>query len=335
MASGIRERALEQLRSLNDPELLLEAYRVSGVSVSLIYAPEFIRRTQWISDEDFENTRIQYLIRMFADDKQVPALRAAAVSILLNVAKFHSRPQPGPTQVLPLDDNQWLAGEAARIQKISKNIFDRPSEDAHLRALALQFLSLENPDMVSDAKQVYREASSTELRFAIEKAFLNVGDDLYGTRAAPGGPVASRVSVAAECGCFRRDHPGPAFVMEYQERKDFEHGGDPYIPAHPSLTNLRTRQNFTFEKYDELWGWRGQWDGSFEFQLNFSSPIPKGKYSLALEYSRDGRILSRGYGMEIQIRKWGKEPKISASAPNQDSGRVNFADAALGQAVRP
>jgi hypothetical protein len=303
MASGIREQALERIRSLNDPALLLEAYAVSGVSNSAIYAIEFIRRPGTGDDLSmFTASRVQYLIHALADRQQDDAARAAAVRILLNVGSFHNGPHPGPSKVLPLDKDNELASSLTQIQALSKAIFDRRSESAQLRGLCLQFLDLNQPDILAEVKHIYRHTSSSELRFAIEKTLLDVSDSLYASLNPPGGPVASRVARASECGCDRSGEGRAVFLMQYQERKDFQVDKPDFIFPKPALTNLTTRQHLVFEDYRELWGWKSEYDGEFAFDLASLPGVSAGDYSLAVEYERGGKILSKGYALKVTVK---------------------------------
>jgi hypothetical protein len=310
LAAAIREKALQQIRSLNDMALLLQAYSISGVAESVIYAPEFVQSGDFTNGND-TGPRVRYLVETLSDRKQIPALRSAAVQILLNLGTFHSGPHPGPSRVLPIDKNNWLASFASEIETISKSIFDDPSQDARLRALTLQFLALDDAGIVADVKRVYAHTPSAELRFAIEKAFLGVSDALYESLKPPGGPVSSSIHLGQTCGCTRLPNGGVSFVTDYRERKDFQIREGAFFNPHPAITNLRTGQHMVVQDLHSLGGWQSELEGHFEFELATLSSIPNGNYRLALEYSRDNKVLSTGYGLQLSIRETRKGKKLS------------------------
>jgi hypothetical protein len=313
-ADGIREVALHQIRSLNDPELLLQAY--SSARVSAAYAVPFITPiTMTSGDKEFTAARVKYLLYSLSNRKKDSRARAAALEILLQVAKSHSGPQSGPSKPLPID-NYWLSNFGTEIQATSKAIFDRRSENAHLRAHCVQFLSLDDPAVLSDVKQVYQQTSSPELRFAIEKAFLDVSDVLYQSLKPRGGPVASRISPAEECGCARLTHKSIAFAAEYRESQQFHQQNQFTIIPHPAITELHTGRRIVFKDIHNLGGWSSVLDGQFQFEFRTLSHVPAGNYLLSLEYADGNKIVSTGYGPKLSIREThqGKVLSIKESA---------------------
>lgn len=300
-ADAIREVALQKIRSLNDPELLLQAYAL--VSMPAAYNFQFIHPVSLMSDDnDFVAARIQYLLYTISNRKKNPRTRSAALEMLLNLARSHSGPQTGPSKPLPID-NPSLVNSAAQIQAASKTIFDRASENLHLRALCVQFLSLDDPAVLSDVKQVYQHTSAAELRFAIEKAFLDVSDALYQSLHPRSGPVASRISPAQECGCARLKHKGIAFTAEYRESDEFHQQNQFTVLPHPAITDLHTGRRIPLKEINNLGGWRSTLDGQFQFEFRTLSDIPAGNYLLALEYADGDQILSAGYGPTLSIRE--------------------------------
>lgn len=293
-SDAIAERATQQVRSLNDPELLLRIYPIAA---DTSFALDFIQPTSGESDKPFTSARVKYLLRTLADPKRGRPLRVAAVEILLQLSRFHSGRQTGPSKTLPID-NEWLADSAAEIQSAARAIFDAEPEDGHLRSLCLQFLNLGAPEVVAGVHRVYVRTQSQELRFAIEEAFLEIGDALYQSLEPPGGPVASRVAPAAET---RWQKPGAGkirFAAEYYVRQDFWQRS---LEARRYfvLTNSQTGQRTVFETNQS---WNGGRNGEDWIELSQRSELAVGNYVLAFEYSDDGKILSSGYKLGLAVR---------------------------------
>jgi hypothetical protein len=205
--------------------------------------------------------------------------------------------------VLPID-NQWLAGSAREIAATAKAVFDDYSQNAHLRALCLQFLALDQADILADVKRVYRHTRGGELRFAIEKSFLEVSDALYQSVRPPGGPIASVVMAAPPGGCLAAPAGAVVFVASSSERKDYQERRETAVRRHYVMTNLQTRQRFPLDFADltPRYGWGVGWDGQNWFELAKPTDFPAGEYTLGLEYERGGEILSAGYTVKVRIR---------------------------------
>jgi len=293
-SDAISERATEQVRSLNDPELLLRIYPIAA---DTFFAVNFIQPTSGESDKAFTAARVKYLLRTLADEKRGKPLRVAAVEILLQLSRFHSGGQTGPSKTLPID-NEWLADSAAEIQSAAGAIFDAEPEDGHLRSLCLQFLDLGTPEVVAGVKRVYARTQSQELRFAIEEAFLEIGDALYQSLGPPGGPVASRVAPAAETRWQKAGAGKIRFAAGYYVRQDFWQRSM-RAQRYFVLTNSQTGQRTVFES-NQLWN--GGRNGEDWVELNERSELAVGNYSLAFEYTGDGKILSSGYKLSIAVR---------------------------------
>ncbi len=303
----IAERLVYQLRSLNDPQLLLRIYPIAACSFSAL---EFVQTTAGNADKEFTAARVAYLIQTLSNPRNALPLRVASANILLDLSKIHSGSQSGPAKVT-LVDNAWLASFAGDIRATARKIFDRKSQNTRLRALCVQLLPLDEPEIVARIKTVYARSKSEELRFAIEGSFLDSSDVIYGSLNPPGGPVASLVRVAAPSDCLKPAAGKIAFVAEYRERQDFfdrfilglrHTPGSPKPPPQSRyfvMTNARTGQRIVFAKFHQLWN-AGPRGGDW-IELNQRSGFPKGTYSLALEYSRGGEIVSSGYKLKLTV----------------------------------
>jgi hypothetical protein len=316
MATAIGDRAMQQIRSLNDPGLLLKAYSIAGPSVPS-NSIQFIGSTGGNGGKEFTDARVRYLIRCFSNHRERLALRVAALEILVGLSKWYNASlAPGPSRAL-LINNSWLGSYATEIQDTSQRIFDDASQSSKLRALCLQFLPLDRLEILADVKSVYGQTASAELRFAIEKAFLSVSDTLYESLNSPGGPVASRLSLAPQCGCTMAAHRSVTFQVEYRERQELVKSLG-FIFPQPGLTNLSTGQHFALQDIRTRGGWNGAFDGQFEFDLGTISGLPTGNYSVAPDFVRNQKILSTGYGLKVSIRETprGKELVIRKAAEN-------------------
>ncbi len=315
MADAIHERAIQQIRSLHNPDLLVRAYSISSSSYPALHAVDFIYAATGNIDKEFTEARVRYLIQALLNKKEDLPLRVASMKILLQLAKFHSGPQTGKSKPLPID-NDWLAGSAAEIQTVSRAIFDDDSQNPQLRCLCLQFHSLDRLETVVHVKQAYARTRSSELRFAIEKTFLDVSDALYESLHPPGGPVASRVSATPESGCARSTPGRIALQLDYQARQDFQEGNVAFARPYALVTSLSTGRRFILGDIHQVGGWRSFRDGQYLFELGSTSDLPAGNYSLSLEDASGDKIISTGYGLELSIRETpkGKELSVKKSA---------------------
>ena len=292
-SDAIAERATQQIRSLNDPELLLRIYPIAA---DTFFALNFIQPARGESDQAFIAARVKYLLRTLSDAKRDKPLRMAAVQILLQLSRFHSGGQTGPSKTLPID-NEWLADSAAKIKAAARAIFDAEPEDGHLRSLCVQFLDLDVPEVVARVKRVYARTQSQELLFAIEEAFLEISDALYRSLEPPGGPVASRVALAVKTRWQKAGAGKIRFAAEYYMRQDFRQRSM-RARRYFVLTNLQTRQRTVFET-NQLWN-SGR-NGEDWIELSQRSDLPAGNYSLAFEFSDDGKVLSSGYKLRFAV----------------------------------
>jgi len=309
---GIAAHAVGQLRSLNDPHFLLKAY---GLYTDAGSELAFVQRENGNREKEFTAARVKYLIQTLSDVKADLSMRVAAVKILLRVSMFHTNPQTGPSKSLPID-NEWLADSAGEIEATAKAIFDDESQDAHLRGLCLQFLSLRQPEMIAHVTRVYSRAQSEGLRFAIEEYFLEVSDALYESLKPPGGPVASIVELVPDDGCYKPNTGEVAFFSEYRERSDFPDRWQATASSHYVLTNIQTCERFILKNIQKLTGWDGALNGETTFELTHLSDFPLGNYSLGLEYRQNGKILSSGHKVTLAIKDTSGGRTLSVMQPS-------------------
>jgi hypothetical protein len=292
---AIVERLTTQIRSFNDPELLL---RLRTITVDFSSDISFVQQNT-NQDAAFTLSRVAYLLRILSDRKAEATLRMAAAETLLGVNMFHSGVQGRPARTW-LIDNVWLANSADQIRATARDIFYNIKENVELRGLCLQFLPLDDAKTVSDVRKAHSQTHSYELRYAIEDAFLQVSDSLYQTLDAPGGPVTSIILAADRQTCVRATPGLTAFMVKYRQRQDF-HDTAAFARSGYTLTNIKTGQRIAPLEVRQLGGWSGVNDGEGSFELTEVSDIAPGKYALSRELSRDGKILSSGYPITISV----------------------------------
>ena len=311
-ADAITERALYQIRSLNDPELLLRAGTLASnwESALSFISPSSEMRLSQAEEKQFTASRVKFLLYTLSDPKQDVSLRTEAVQFFLDIYGFRNKKENIPTTKIPID-NPWLTSYALELTSTAKAIFDDDSQNAHLRSLCLQLLPLDQPAIAADAWQVYTRAQTDELRYVIEDEFLKVSDTLFEGLHASGGDAASIVTVETLGGCSWIAPDSIVFRASYHERKDI---GDKWrleLDEHPVLTNLRTKQRFVLRHISVVGGWSGGESGQSEFQLDDLTGIPPGKYSLAYEINHSGKILSNGYSVAVAINETAKGKELS------------------------
>lgn len=309
MNDAIGSDAVEKIRSLKDPELLLKIWHLDGTVVS---APAFLQGTSFTVDADksFTAARVKFLIQTLADRKKDATLRIASLQILLNLSAFHGGPQSGPSRVLPID-NDWLASSADEVVATAKAIFNNPVEDDDPRVLGLRFLDLDNRDNVADIQRVYAQSHSPGLQYAMERAFLEVSDALYQTLHAADGPVASIIQLAPEHGCIQPPANQIVFVTRFYSTRAFNSSGAVVIAGHVVLRNLKTGQSFDLKNpasldHPYLRSIGGYWstlDGALVFALDQLSDFSAGTYTLGMEYRHEGakEVQSVGHTITVSI----------------------------------
>jgi hypothetical protein len=246
MAAAITERATEQIRSLNDPELLLQTHVLAGDTDSWSATVGFINSATENDDEHkkFAAARGQFLIRVLSDRAKDLPVRLAAIQMLLIVSAWN-HPSGGVAKVLPIDALA-LASSADELRAAARKIFDDESENSNLRGLCLEFL-LDQAGILDHARRIYAHTHAAPLRFLIEEMFLVQSEAVYETLHSPNGAVASIVGPAIFCGCMSHEFSGDVFLAEWRERRDLHAEFATVasrIERRPVLTNLNTGQRF-------------------------------------------------------------------------------------------
>ncbi|HEX3472364.1 MAG TPA: hypothetical protein VHT28_14365 [Silvibacterium sp.] len=291
---AVVERVSSQIRSFKDPELLL---RLRAKTVDVESDIGFVQGGPY-RDAEFTLSRVQYLLQVLSDKKADPSLRMAAAEILVGVNRFHSGAHNEPEKTW-LIDNEWLIGSAEKIRTSARAIFDDDAESIELRSLCLRFLPLD-AEALADVKRIYARTHSNELRYAIEDSFLQVSDSLYQSLGASGGPVTSIVLAAGQQSCAMATAGNTAFIMKYHQRQDF-HESSMFASRQYVLTNVETGQRIVPAKIHQLGGWSSMNDGEGWFELSRASDLAPGKYSLRLEFSLHGEVVSPGYPLAISV----------------------------------
>jgi hypothetical protein len=296
LAPAIAQRAMEKLRALHDPEVLLRAVTLSG---NTPFADvNFIEEESGNSNPGFTQSRVAWLMALVANRQAPVAQRRTATSLLISLSGWGEGKDRGV-------HNSFLNSEADRILALSKRVFDDDGEDPQLRGLCLQFLDLKAPANVADVRRVYRKAHADELRFAIEKALASESADLFASLHPPGGPVASRVFVPPLCGCAQPE-PGKLQIREEYEEPQAEveamRSRSIYIEeARPMMIRAKTGLATKIDGLAIVGGWSGESDGQFEYSLPQTTTSPPGRYKIALQMPEDGQMRT-GYGIAVTVR---------------------------------
>jgi hypothetical protein len=317
MTDAIASDIVEKMRSLNDQELLLRIWHLDGGDLSAV---PFVQRDGNV-EKSFTAARVKFLIQTLADRQKEVSLRIASLQILLNLSAFHSGAHSGPSRVLPID-NDWLAPSAGEIVATAKAIFHNSAENAHLRALGLQFLDLNNQDNVADIRRVYGHTHSPELQFAIERAFLEVSDALYQSLHASGGPVASIIQLAPEHGCIQPPNNQIVFVARFYSTRAFNSEGAVVTAGHIMFRNRKTGQSFDLKNVRSMGSYWSTLDGVLIFALDQLSAFPPGTYTLGMEYRHDtaSEPQSVGHTITLAITNSPEGKRLSTIRQEPDAG---------------
>lgn len=298
-AGAISERAMQKVRALHDPELLLRADALAGGSYVLASDIGFIEDESDSSNAEFTQSRVNYLLQVVTNKKVDVAERRMAFTLLSRLSGWQDGTSKGV-------HNSFLNSESEQILEESKRVFDDETDDPQLRGLSLHFIDLTLPANIADVRRVYPATNSAELRFSIEKAFAQVSGELYASLRAPGGPVTSRVSVAHLRGCAKSE-PGTLQVLEeYQEPTDEVKAlrqNNFYIEgARPMMINTGRGVATKIEGVTEVGGWYGYDNGHREFAIPLTTDLPPGRYKIALQVLGEGGMKT-GYGVPVIVRK--------------------------------
>jgi hypothetical protein len=308
-AGAIAEKVSEQIRLLDDRELILEAHALAGDASYYLSGMSFInppgRESPFGSDGEanrklFAADRVRFLVAALADRKRPVPIRAAAFELLLDISSYT---HPGGGYAVPLPFNgPAIASSADRLRGNARSILEDETEDTLLRSLAVKALSLGDADTLSAVRRVYVRTRSDEVRYAIEYAFFDASDELYATLQSLTGVATSIVRASRVSGCTVVTPGSILFHSEWHEPKEFTERLTVEVGPHtPVLTNIKTGQR-TLLTATRMTG--GSWTdtyGQADFELAPPPDLSTGRYMLALEYVFKGKIISTGHGLAVQI----------------------------------
>lgn len=309
---AIGGRIARQLRSLDDPEILLRIYPLAAAS----FGPtEFMCPVDGKWNKDFAAARVGYLVQTLSDGKRDASRRIAAADLLLALSAAHDNGHITDTAKPVPIDNAWLSSSATKIRAAARTIFDDNSGNEDLRGRCLHFLDLTQPDVVEDVRRVYKMTQSEQLRFEIEEVLLEVSDTLYHSVNPPGGPATSLVSTTSKSACATPDAGSIGFYARYHEQRDLSDQSrsdlSPEIPHFIIIderTGLRSVVRFIRQLRLSATGEAEYWT-----ELKRNSELPAGRYSLALECSREGEPVSTGYAVKLVVVDMPEGRKLSIS----------------------
>ena len=300
MYDAIGARLLEQIHSLDDPELLLKVQALDGIGFLTV---QMIRYRDGNIDKELAAGQVRYLVQTLSDRKKDVSIRVAAAEDLLWASSFGAA-QSGASRAFSGD--VLSSGLEDRVVAAARAVFHNQKEDARLRSVCLQFLDLNEVKNLADIRKLYARTRSEELKFAIEESFLKVSEELYQSLHSPGGPLVSIIEVVPESGCVRSASDKVAFVLKYHVTKNFHYAESSYdVTRHLVLRNTKTPLSFALSIAPRnIWhigGWDGGNNGEVVFELHQLSDIPSGKYTLGVEYTIDNKDLSTGHTVAIAI----------------------------------
>lgn len=303
-SSAIREDAIRQIKQRNDPDLLLSAETSAGEAERQMSAEGFFEPTEDIrrskdATETFATHRAEFLVNALADKNRPVEVRRAALDFLLSNSAW-GHPYSGVAKVLPIDAPA-LASIASRIVDVSRSIFSDQEDDAVLRGMCLRFLDLNEQANVTLAKTVYKAAKSDALRFEIEDVLLRKSDKLYLELAPPSTEAASIVGIEPRSGCESAEVSYPMFFGLYREHgyqgEAFQRRTDV-----DNLTVLIDRKTGkTFDVKNAGYGSSSDGAGWGQFAVENLDAIPAGKYSIQIQFRRDGKTIGHGYGLKVTV----------------------------------
>ncbi len=311
-SDAIIDRLGDQLRSLNDPEIALMAYSLSpDWRAPLAF---FIQPGN--GNTELTESRVKYLLQTISDRKREIGLRVAALEFLRYMKAARSSPPTDGSR--PIEE--WPRLFAAQIQSIAKSILEDESDDNRLRGRCLEFMDVDDPEILADIKTIYRRTVSEELRFAIEELFLETSDTRYGELNPPGGPIASIVLVAPPQACIKRNGDEVAFIVKYHYRKDqiqtigqpgITTNGSPGGMLHVVLADVRTGKRFT-PTVKFFSGSISVFTGQFPFELIQPIEVAAGRYYLWAEFGRGDQVFSSSRRQLIEITETSDGRRVAA-----------------------
>ncbi len=310
-ASAITEQVEQQITVLNSAELLLQAHALAGdanhysAGTSFISPPPDVPVTSEAEAirKEFANNRVRFLLLTFADRKRPLPLRIAALQLLIEISSY-SHPYSGYATPLPID-GPALVPIADQLRKTSQSIFEDESEDSELRALAIRFLSIDqpasqtSPETLNLIRRVYNHTISNQVRYAVEDAFLTVSNELYDSLHSSTGPITSIILPQPVSGCMKVASGAMVIRSEYHERKDFPERG--FTQSTIILTDVQTGKRTPIQNARLVSGFSTVSYGQSGFEISPPSDLMPGAYSLGSEYTFQGKLFSTGHTMLVNV----------------------------------
>jgi hypothetical protein len=290
---AIPDKIIANLIVLGDRPSLLKAYRV--------YPSWDIERcfTQPGAGGDKDYSGVAFLIQtLSAKNKNAPA-RISAAEILYRSSRFG------------WGENARNAKFAKDVQAEAEEILKTETENEQLRTTCLKLLDLKRPDRVALAANIHSQTGSEDLKFAIEEAFLDIGDSAYETLHPAGGPVASIVHQhpvedrgwPVPGGALRfwvKYHMELCFRKQEQEAWDAARTGHDVVSQDEYfvLTNRKTAHSMHLKARP---CWSSAYYGENCLDVQEKTLLPAGDYDLVYEYSRGDKVVSRGYPLKLTV----------------------------------
>jgi hypothetical protein len=310
-ASAIAEQVEQQITALNSAELLLQAHALAGdashysAGTSFINPPPNIPFTSEAEAirKEFATSRVRFLLLTFADRKRPLTLRVAALQLLIEISSY-SHPYSGYATPLPID-GPALVPVADQLRKTSQSIFEDESENGELRALAIRFLSIDEPESqtspepLNSIRRVYAHTLSNQVRYAVEDTFLTVSNELYDSLHSSTGPITSIILPRPVSGCMKVAPGAMVIQSEYHERKDFPERGSAQSTI--ILTDAQTGKRTPIQDARLVRGFSTVSYGQSGLEISPPSELMPGTYSLGLEYTFQGKLLSTGHTTMVNV----------------------------------
>jgi hypothetical protein len=318
-ASAIAQRVANRVLVLGDPEVILKTHALSGGNQNYLAGLSFIHAVdnsgEWDNGPqkpDFIAARMKFLVTTLADRKRPTPLRVSAAQLLLDISTY-THPYSGFAVPLPID-GPAIAPFATQIRTSAQSILADESEPPKLRALAIKFLPLDDPEVLAAIRRTYAITRSSEILYAIESAFLAVSDALYSTLKSPTGVATSIIRTAPISGCTPITPGNIIFQAEWYEPKEFPQRQTVTIGPHtPVLINLKSGDRTRIKKARELDGWWTAVNGLTNFELSPPTDLPPGTYALEIQYVQGADILSAGHATTLTIKDSPKGRTISVN----------------------
>jgi hypothetical protein len=264
-----------KVRSLNDPELSLKVWHLDRDVLSLD-----VRDDIGNVNTTAAAARVKFLMDTLNDRKRDASLRIASMQILMGFGSFHQKAgRPLPSYAT------WMAPFVNEVEVRAKTIFNDPAEDPTLRALSVRFFDLEDSADIAELRSAYVNARSSELQFAIERAFIERSDDLYLSLHAASGSVASIIELVPEHGCVQEASDHLNFAIRFYATKAYNDRGSVVTSSRIVLNNVHSGEKFIVEHVATVGGGYGVLDGVLVVQFPELSAIPGGTYTLGVEYA--------------------------------------------------